>query len=80
MLSALVQFVKHRSGAHSEQVVLYDKSGVFSAPRVWWTFRAFGHERQAATLVFPSALRRHVVFLFPGIMVPQHAHVRMLVS
>lgn len=40
----------------AEQVVLYDKSGVFSAPRVWWTFRAFGHERQAATLVFPSVL------------------------
>lgn len=27
------------------QVVVYDRSGVFSAPRVWWTFRAFGHER-----------------------------------
>ena len=27
------------------QVVIYDRSGVFSAPRVWWTFRAFGHKR-----------------------------------
>ena len=27
------------------QVVVYDRSGVFSAPRVWWTFRAFGHDR-----------------------------------
>jgi thiosulfate/3-mercaptopyruvate sulfurtransferase len=25
-------------------VVVYDTAGVFSAPRVWWTFRAFGHD------------------------------------
>jgi thiosulfate/3-mercaptopyruvate sulfurtransferase len=25
-------------------VVIYDAAGVFSAPRVWWTFRAFGFE------------------------------------
>lgn len=25
-------------------VVVYDAAGVFSAPRVWWTFRAFGFE------------------------------------
>jgi thiosulfate/3-mercaptopyruvate sulfurtransferase len=24
------------------QVVVYDRAGLFSAPRVWWTFRAFG--------------------------------------
>lgn len=24
------------------QVVVYDSLGIFSAPRVWWTFRAFG--------------------------------------
>ncbi|KAK9918008.1 hypothetical protein WJX75_000492 [Coccomyxa subellipsoidea] len=29
------------------QVVIYDRSGIFSAPRVWWTFRAFGHKRVA---------------------------------
>ncbi|EIE18910.1 rhodanese domain-containing protein [Coccomyxa subellipsoidea C-169] len=29
------------------QVVIYDRSGIFSAPRVWWTFRAFGHDRVA---------------------------------
>ena len=28
-------------------VVVYDRSGCFSAPRVWWTFRAFGHARPA---------------------------------
>lgn len=26
-------------------VVVYDARGLFSAPRVWWNFRAMGHER-----------------------------------
>lgn len=26
-------------------VVVYDRAGVFSAPRVWWTFRVFGHRK-----------------------------------
>lgn len=26
-------------------MVVYDAQGVFSSPRVWWTFRAMGHER-----------------------------------
>jgi thiosulfate/3-mercaptopyruvate sulfurtransferase len=25
------------------RVVVYDSAGIFSAPRVWWTFRVFGH-------------------------------------
>ena len=29
----------------SSLVVIYDSSGVFSAPRVWWNFRLMGHER-----------------------------------
>lgn len=28
----------------SSQVVVYDSQGVFSAPRVWWMFRAMGHD------------------------------------
>ncbi|WP_445401959.1 sulfurtransferase [Zobellella sp. An-6] len=28
-------------------LVVYDSSGIFSAPRVWWMFRAMGHERVA---------------------------------
>ncbi|PNW74402.1 hypothetical protein CHLRE_13g607050v5 [Chlamydomonas reinhardtii] len=28
-------------------VVLYDHLGVFSAPRVWWTFKVFGHDKVA---------------------------------
>lgn len=27
-----------------DRVVVYDASGVMSAARVWWTFRAFGHD------------------------------------
>jgi len=26
------------------RLVVYDQRGIFSAPRVWWTFRTFGHE------------------------------------
>lgn len=26
------------------RVVVYDQRGIFSAPRLWWMFRAFGHE------------------------------------
>jgi thiosulfate/3-mercaptopyruvate sulfurtransferase len=28
-------------------VVVYDSMGIFSAPRVWWTFKAFGHGKIA---------------------------------
>jgi thiosulfate/3-mercaptopyruvate sulfurtransferase len=28
-----------------DRVLIYDDAGVFSAARVWWTFRAMGHER-----------------------------------
>lgn len=26
-----------------DEVIVYDRQGVFSAPRAWWTFRAMGH-------------------------------------
>lgn len=29
------------------RVIAYDSAGLFSAARVWWMFRAFGHERVA---------------------------------
>ena len=32
---------------NTDQVVIYDTAGLLSAPRVWWTFRLFGHERVA---------------------------------
>ncbi len=28
-----------------DEIVVYDQIGIRSAPRVWWTFRAFGHDR-----------------------------------
>lgn len=31
--------------SNETHVVLYDTTGMFSAPRVWWMFRAFGHPR-----------------------------------
>jgi thiosulfate/3-mercaptopyruvate sulfurtransferase len=30
--------------AGDQKIVVYDSHGVRTAPRVWWTFRAFGHE------------------------------------
>ncbi len=37
--------------APSDTVVVYDGLGIFSAPRVWWTFKVFGHERCRLLLV-----------------------------
>jgi len=31
--------------AQSDTVIVYDADGLFAAPRVWWTFRAMGHDR-----------------------------------
>ncbi len=31
--------------AETDRVVIYDDAGVFSAARVWWTFRAMGHDQ-----------------------------------
>ena len=33
--------------AHGSRIVVYDTAGLFSAPRVWWTFRTFGADRVA---------------------------------
>ena len=30
---------------NGDEVVVYDRKGLFSAPRAWWTFKVFGHER-----------------------------------
>lgn len=30
--------------SNADRVVIYDDDGLFSAPRVWWTFRAMGHD------------------------------------
>ncbi|NWG46797.1 MAG: hypothetical protein HXY25_09660, partial [Alphaproteobacteria bacterium] len=31
--------------AETDEVVIYDGAGIFSAPRIWWTFHVMGHER-----------------------------------
>ena len=41
----------------ASKVVVYDAQGLFSAPRVWWNFRAMGH---AATFVLDGGLPRWV--------------------
>jgi thiosulfate/3-mercaptopyruvate sulfurtransferase len=48
MLPAPADFATavRRLGVEAEStVVIYDSVGVFSAPRVWWSFRAMGHDR-----------------------------------
>ena len=30
---------------NGDMVVVYDGSGIFSAPRVWWMFKAMGHDQ-----------------------------------
>lgn len=37
--------VKKMGLGDGSTIVVYDASGIFSAPRVWWMFRAMGHER-----------------------------------
>lgn len=33
--------------SNGDRIVVYDEKGLFSAARVWWTFRAMGHENVA---------------------------------
>lgn len=33
--------------ANDDFIVVYDRQGIFSSPRVWWTWRVFGHDRIA---------------------------------
>lgn len=33
--------------SNEDKVVVYDAAGIFSSPRVWWEFKAFGHENVA---------------------------------
>ena len=32
-------------------VVVYDGAGIFSAPRILWTFKAFGHSKYVSTSI-----------------------------
>jgi thiosulfate/3-mercaptopyruvate sulfurtransferase len=47
MLPDAAQFARDVSAlgiAETDTIVLYDGAGMYSAPRVWWTFRLFGAE------------------------------------
>jgi thiosulfate/3-mercaptopyruvate sulfurtransferase len=33
--------------SNDDSVVIYDRQGLFSAPRAWWTWRVFGHNKVA---------------------------------
>jgi thiosulfate/3-mercaptopyruvate sulfurtransferase len=43
--------------SNDTRVIVYDAPGPISAPRVWWTFRAFGHDRVA---VLDGGLRKWI--------------------
>ena len=49
MLPTAERFAERMAGlglSDSDHIVVYDGSGLnLSAPRVWWTFRTFGHDR-----------------------------------
>jgi thiosulfate/3-mercaptopyruvate sulfurtransferase len=58
MLPSAAQFSRQASElgiSNSDLVVVYDVRGVVSAARVWWTFRAMGHDRVA---VLDGGLRK----------------------
>ncbi|KAI8804872.1 3-mercaptopyruvate sulfurtransferase [Cladochytrium replicatum] len=48
MLPTAGEFERHMSRigvSEVEHVVVYDSKGIFSAPRAWWTFKVFGHDK-----------------------------------
>lgn len=48
MLPSTEDFAKSAGAlgiSNADEIVVYDDQGLFSAPRVWWTFCAMGHER-----------------------------------
>lgn len=45
--SQFAQAMEDLGISDQDRVVVYDEKGLFSAARVWWTFRAMGHETVA---------------------------------
>jgi thiosulfate/3-mercaptopyruvate sulfurtransferase len=43
--SEFARAVRRLGVSNDSRVVVYDSAGLFSAPRVWWSFRAMGHPR-----------------------------------
>lgn len=36
--------------SENDTIVIYDRQGIFSAPRAWWTWKVFGHKGHVAVL------------------------------
>lgn len=48
MLPRPVEFARHAETlgiGNTTDLIIYDRMGMFSAPRVWWMFHAMGHDR-----------------------------------
>ncbi|KAJ3187138.1 hypothetical protein HDU85_007176 [Gaertneriomyces sp. JEL0708] len=48
MVPSVEEFADHMGNLgvnNSDHVVVYDSHGIFSSPRVWWTFKVFGHDK-----------------------------------
>lgn len=48
MLPTECDFERHMGDlgiSNDDHIVVYDTHGIFSSPRVWWTFKAFGHQK-----------------------------------
>ena len=62
--------------SNASTVVVYDSVGLFSAPRVWWTFRAMGHD---AVFVLDGGLPRWIAEGRPvetGWRTPEHGEFK----
>lgn len=58
----------------SDMVVVYDSMGIFSAPRAWWTFKAFGHDKVAVLDGGLPAWKAAGGALEKGLAKPKPAH------
>ena len=47
--------------SNEDAVVIYDRAGIFSAPRVYWTFRAFGHSKQVLMAHICSPVKTYFI-------------------
>jgi thiosulfate/3-mercaptopyruvate sulfurtransferase len=59
-----------------DHVIVYDAAGLFSAPRVWWTFRAFGFDRVSVLDGGLPKWKREVRPIESGAMAPAVPPVR----